>query len=432
MIRLWIPTFYDENKAMLSNTRAVDDGENYELIGCSSGKITTRLIKGLKEHCVRSPYLHITKINYNNYCGIREIIEDSWFTPRGLYCPDPDSLVPEVIENQEAYKYVRAEIINLKVIIENAIARGIPVTYLQDGQVIEHGDIKIICYRQQTNILKADDNMGVSYFDNNTFYYWLPELRYFSTGEANNDIYKMCVDNNINPIFLRLPNHGKSITWEQAQQLRKLGVACCWDNTDDDTDGKRNCIQSGILYLDCHTDTNVLFMNGKAILTADNCDYIYDVPYNKPNSEEGWINDFRGWWYCYKDGSWAIGWKKLEYRGEDVWFYFDERGYSVTGWQYINEVSSNKKNWFYFDPVNGTAKIGWFNEDGLWYYFDEYTGMHSGWLEYGGKMCYFETRSDTGKSSAYYNRIAVIDGEIWGFDKFCYRTEKYTDNYEGG
>ena len=259
MIRLWIPSFYDDNRAKYSNTRAVDDGENYEIIGCSCGTITNRLIKGLKEHCIRSPYLHITKLTYDNYCGIREIINDPWFTPKGLYCPNPDLLLPKVIENNDGYRRVFVEILNLKAIISDANRRKIPVYYLEDGKIIKHGDIKIVCFINPTNVLKEDDIDGSQYINDNSICYWLPDIKYLATCDGCENVYDMCVDNKLDPIFLKLPKHGKHITWEQAQQLKDYGVKYCWDNSDDNTDGKKYCIQSGITYLDCHNDINAAY-----------------------------------------------------------------------------------------------------------------------------------------------------------------------------
>ncbi len=42
---------------------------------------------------------------------------------------------------------------------------------------------------------------------------------------------------------------------------------------------------------------------------------------------EGWVQDSKGWWYRYTDGTWATGWKKIK----GVWYYFDkESGYVAT------------------------------------------------------------------------------------------------------
>lgn len=422
MIRLWIPSFYDNNKAVYSNTRAVDDGENYEIIGCSCGNITNKLIKGLKEHNIRFPYLHITKISYDNYCGIREIINDSWFSPRGLYCPNPDSLIPKNIQNQNGYKHILTEILNLKAIINDAKKRNIPIVYLEDNLIIEHGDIKIICYINHINDLDSNDDRGINYLNNNTVYYWLPDLKYLATGDDCKNIYEMCILKKIKPTFLKLPNHGKYITREQAQQLKTNGVLYCWDNSDEKTDGKRNCIQSGITYFNCHEDINAAYAGGQGIISIGGMNYLYEVPYNKGTFEEGWVKNFDGWWYRHKDGSWAIGWEKIKWKGKDTWFYFDEDGYTVTEWQYIhiNSADNDEYNWFYFDPVNGSVKTGWLEADGLWYYFDDLVGMHKGWLDYEGKKCYFESFANNEKSPAYCNRIALIDNNIWEFDNYCY------------
>ena len=46
-----------------------------------------------------------------------------------------------------------------------------------------------------------------------------------------------------------------------------------------------------------------------------------------------------------------------------------------SGWQTIED----KK--YYIDEVTGKAKTGWFLDDGLWYLFDSYGVMQTGWIK---------------------------------------------------
>ncbi len=48
--------------------------------------------------------------------------------------------------------------------------------------------------------------------------------------------------------------------------------------------------------------------------------------------------DGKRWWYQYKDGSYAVGWKWLTEKtgGTSGWYYFDDKGYMVTGYQMID------------------------------------------------------------------------------------------------
>ena len=50
----------------------------------------------------------------------------------------------------------------------------------------------------------------------------------------------------------------------------------------------------------------------------------------------GWNLDDTGWWYKTEDGRQPVnGWQTIE----DIRFYFDENGYLMTGWHYLNDGS---------------------------------------------------------------------------------------------
>lgn len=56
---------------------------------------------------------------------------------------------------------------------------------------------------------------------------------------------------------------------------------------------------------------------------------------------EGWLQDSRGWWYRYRDGSWPVNdWLSLNGK----WYWFDAAGYMGTGW--INAYGI----WYYMNP----------------------------------------------------------------------------------
>lgn len=96
------------------------------------------------------------------------------------------------------------------------------------------------------------------------------------------------------------------------------------------------------------------------------------------------------------------GWKNTE----QGWFYLDEDGDPLTGWQVIGS------NRYYFDPASGTAHFGWLELQNRRYYFDGsgclitdrwyqdagstyYLGsdgaVHTGWLEEGGTHYYLNS-----------------------------------------
>lgn len=73
-----------------------------------------------------------------------------------------------------------------------------------------------------------------------------------------------------------------------------------------------------------------------------------------------------------------FGWYQDE---EEDWFYYDQQGNMLTGWQFIDGY------WFYLDAEN-TEKPGVMLEDckeeidGKMYFFDEYGVMLTGWRQY--------------------------------------------------
>ena len=64
---------------------------------------------------------------------------------------------------------------------------------------------------------------------------------------------------------------------------------------------------------------------------------------SKP-SDGVWIEDEVGWWYKHSDGSYTkCDWEFID--GE--WYYFDYKGYRVTGWLHL--TSNDKDYYFYSD-----------------------------------------------------------------------------------
>lgn len=50
---------------------------------------------------------------------------------------------------------------------------------------------------------------------------------------------------------------------------------------------------------------------------------------NQQNQQYGWILDHVGWWYCNGDGSYTTSnWQMIDGK----WYFFDSKGYMVTGW----------------------------------------------------------------------------------------------------
>ena len=108
-----------------------------------------------------------------------------------------------------------------------------------------------------------------------------------------------------------------------------------------------------------------------------------------------WMQDAKGWWMQYSDGSYPKNeWKLLPWNNTTAWYFFDEAGYMKTGWL------NHSGNWYFLSTVSdgslGAMKTGWFQDtrDGNWYYLDAVSGeMKTGWQEIGGKWYYFNTNT---------------------------------------
>ena len=124
---------------------------------------------------------------------------------------------------------------------------------------------------------------------------------------------------------------------------------------------------------------------------------------NNGHMQTGWQRIDNEWYYfCkqdneiegYAEGSMVKGWKKLDTTMGQFWFYFDENGHMLTGWQRINS------EWYYFckqnNEVTGYAQggivTGWKKLDTtlgkFWFYFDENGHMQKDWINLGGKWFY--------------------------------------------
>ncbi|MCR5796208.1 MAG: InlB B-repeat-containing protein [Solobacterium sp.] len=115
----------------------------------------------------------------------------------------------------------------------------------------------------------------------------------------------------------------------------------------------------------------------------------------------GWQKNKKGWWYRRSDGSWpADGFAVINKKT----YYFDEKGYMVTGWKKINgswyyfrsggEMARNwvkvKEKWYYMDDA-GEMITGWKQIDCRWYYLGRSGAMYTGWHKFtNNKWRYFD------------------------------------------
>lgn len=96
----------------------------------------------------------------------------------------------------------------------------------------------------------------------------------------------------------------------------------------------------------------------------------------------GWGQDEKGYYYQFEDGHYA---KSTIRNIEGTNYAFDDNGYMLEGWQYINF------SWYYLEPGSGEQVFGWKLIDGVWYYLDpgNHGVMYTYWLDVGNKRYYF-------------------------------------------
>lgn len=274
MIRIHIPGFYDSDSGgpRWGDAQIIDDGVNFEVIDGYCGVGTSHLIKALKDRSIKSPYLYITHAHYDHRYGVRQIIKDSYFTPKALYCQDPSTIT--------AYNSdIKSDLDALKTIIREAKERKIPVHYLGDGDKIVHGEIKFTVYR---DFPKFNGNSD-AYLNDGSLCFWFPELKYLTTGDAGLDCAK---EYGLNPIWIKIGHHGNDCPRAISTWLYQHGTRYCWDNdyntklTDFLMTGREDCIAVGMKYLSCHGDLNAIFFSKKGVIYKDGNIYRYDCSYN--------------------------------------------------------------------------------------------------------------------------------------------------------
>lgn len=430
MIKSWITGFKKPGKeTRYGDSQVFIDTKNNIclIVDGGLGQCSSRLISYLKQNKIKEVYLLLTHPHNDHGDGLLDIIKDSYFTVLRFYCYDPNSL-KKGLRNNKGSASVRKDIDYLNDIIYEAKKRKINVQYLVHGDKVELGDIKFNVYREQPSRVEDDDTYGWAYVNDGSLCLYFPDLYYWTSGDGSDAIWDFIKKLGIKVKFFKIPHHGNNCPKSQANGLKSGGADICWYNdlepkgvgTNDFTAyGARRCKEAGITVIDCiGSDINMTFAMRKATITKGNSSWNYTIPY-EGEYIEGWVKDSKGWWYRYKNGSWAIGWKTIFWNGATRKFYFDEHGYMVTGWHYLKWEKGY--SWFFFDKTNGDMQTGWIYDENYWYYLNLTDGhMQTGWLDYNGKKCYLEPVSGKRQGHAYRSVTVVINGETWKFDDNCY------------
>lgn len=278
MIRGLIPGLYDSD---FSNKRDMRDGDCLILtddVGTAMvvdgycGAPARRLVQYLKEHGIRKPYLDLTHPHYDHYNGIELILDDDFFFPRALSCPNPDSY------NRNFSKDCAENVAALERIIGKAKKKNVPVVFLDDGMTITRGDIDFKVYRNQPTTARNTD----AYLNDGSLCFWFPSMRFLITGDAGLECAKQ---HNLKPVFVKGGHHGNDLVMAIAEYLWSVGCRYYYDNdystvlTSFLMTGRDNAIDVGMEILGVHGDINFVSFGGKMVIYKGSNHWSYKCGY---------------------------------------------------------------------------------------------------------------------------------------------------------
>ena len=169
-----------------------------------------------------------------------------------------------------------------------------------------------------------------------------------------------------------------------------------------------------VLTAEKYLTSDKFLMPGDIILnerhhTCINLDYGSGV---KASYEEGWVQDGKGWWYRYADGSYPKScWKTI--KGKD--YYFKADGYMASD-EYIKSVEYSTNGKLYYVDKEGAwdVKIYKWEQDskGWWIACLKSSNyMKNSWAKVDNKWYYFNSKG------YMVTGTKTIDGKIYSFRK---------------
>lgn len=317
---------------------------------------------------------------------------------------------------------------NLLKLIRWLQIRGTRVLFVDHGDVIKFEDISWHIYRNQPARAAADDTNAWEYVNNGSLVLYSPELQgiIFGDGPENPKDAIAYFQKKFGKIeiliWFLISHHGNCFSLSNAVAAKDAGAKFAYEScveadgpgTTPWTEfGARRVVQQKITVWMQNQNIYIHAAAGKITFKQGSKTITFNIPY-QGEEKEGWVKNTVGWWYRYKDGTWpANRFADLRWSQGISTFYFNERGYMVTGWKKVDG------KWYFFDEKNGDMKKGWIFWSGSWFYLDPETGvMHTGWIEYKGRKCYLEP-----SGRALRNCDRVIDGKTYRFDDGCYAVE---------
>lgn len=317
---------------------------------------------------------------------------------------------------------------NLLKLIRWLQVRGTHVLFVDHGDVLEFGDISWHIYRNQPARVAADDTNAWEYVNNGSLVLYSPELCgiIFGDGPENPKDAIAYFQKKFGKIeiliWFLISHHGNCFSLSNAIAAKDAGAKFAYEScveadgpgTAEWTEfGARRVVQQKITVWMQNQNIYIHAAAGKITFKQGSKTLTFNIPY-QGEEKEGWVKNTVGWWYRYKDGTWpANRFADLRWSQGISTFYFNERGYMVTGWQKI------EGEWYFFDEKSGAMRKGWIFWSGSWFYLDPTDGhMHTGWIDYKQKRCYLEP-----SGRALRNCIRTIDGKTYQFDDGCYASE---------
>lgn len=245
------------------------DGKETVVIDGYTGAGKRKLLARLKKIGCRSPWLYLTHAHGDHYDGLKEIIEDPYFKPKGFRCYDPATIKAGASQNGE----IRGDRNALIEIIDLCMEKGIPVKYVHSSDSYMHGEIKFKVFREQPAFEgNSEDPHGWSYLNDGSLIFWFYELDTIVDGDGPMAIGEFCEKRGIHAKDFQIPHHGGNCNKGRAKLMKELGAIYCWDdnycsNSDEFVQfGRNRCIEEGIKYYGVHGDINTIYFGGRAVI----------------------------------------------------------------------------------------------------------------------------------------------------------------------
>ena len=369
------------------------DGKSMAIDGFDGGEATNRLKTWLianiepnenGTHVIDKAV--ITHPHGDHYGGIEQMANDSRIWIREIACYDPDSLAFGVDTSANG-KALKRDIAAFKAFLDRMRAKKTKVTYIDKGSIFEFAETKWKVWRKQpTHFTSLDGGEAYAFVNDGSLAVYCEDTGLVFGGDGSDAIKEAVEKDGWKISGMPVPHHGNSEPESAAKATKTAGCVVQWQSCVERSGagttgwtmyGSRRVKQQGITVWQQDEDVYINADGGVITFRQGNKVISKEVPYH------GWTEDGRGW-RCgdYKDGAFRIAGK---------WYYFDEDGYTRTG--FFRPDSSSR----YLDPdYKGAMQVGgWFQAaNHQWYLADGYGRILTGWQEVNGNWYYLDPEKD--------------------------------------